>query len=74
MTLNPDGTADNTSNGMKGTWVFTNNAEVQRKYTLVWNEGQFIDKGILSEDHNTLQIKNQKGGAGFTARRAIKQP
>lgn len=69
--FNPDGTQ--TFGNMKGTWRFLNNAEVQRKYHLVWNEGQVVDKAILSEDQNTIQIQNSRGEK-FTAHRAITTP
>lgn len=73
--FNADGTAS-VGNSFKGTWVYTQNSEVQRKYTVIWNEGQYSDKVTLSEDQQTVQVQNIKGANGMksTFSRAIEAP
>ena len=44
-----------------GTWEFTNNKEVERRYKLTWEGGLFIDTLLLSRDGSRLTGKNQKG-------------
>src|SRR5215213_3686843 len=51
-----------------GTWEFTNNKELERKYKLTWQGGLFVDTLVLSRDGNRLAGKNQKGERVSAAR------
>ncbi len=67
-TFNADGTM--TAYGMKGTWTFLNNPEVERKYRLVWEQGKFIDEMVCSRDGQQAKVRNQYGDR-FDVRRAL---
>ena len=59
VTITADGRLSS-SIGPTGTWQFSNNKELERKYTLKWQDGLFNDELILSRDGNHLVGKNQK--------------
>ena len=45
----------------RGTWEFSNNKEVERKYVVKWEENLFIDYLTLSRDGRHLTGKSAKG-------------
>ena len=46
---------------MGGTWEFTNNKEIERKYVLKWDKDLLIDSVALSRDGKRLAGKNSSG-------------
>ena len=45
---------------MTGTWTFASNKELERKYTLIWQEGLNIDEMRMPRDDRRLEGKNQR--------------
>lgn len=59
VTITADGRLTS-SKGATGTWTFANDKELERKYSLNWQEGLNIDEMRLSRDGKHLEGKNQR--------------
>lgn len=68
VTFAADGTC--TSEQGSGTWQFLQNAEVERKYRVNWDQGRAIDRVTFSRDGQTARVVNQVD-YHFDTRRAL---
>jgi hypothetical protein len=57
ITLSDDGHAAS-SIGSTGTWKFVESPEVERKYTITFKEGLYVDEMVLSANGKRLTGKN----------------
>jgi hypothetical protein len=58
------------SNGFKGVWQFLNNAEVERKYSLNWDHGHFLDRMTIARTGRSAVIEDQIKGDRFDIRKS----